>query len=107
MPKSIIYLLLAVIGAVIPYTIFIFWLMNNGFNISLFFHSIIDNPISLFAWVDVLISAIALIYFIVTDKKPVPPNKRILSIIATLLVGVSCGLPLYLYFRENYTNNVN
>ena len=107
MPALIIYLLLAIIGAVLPYAIFISWLINNGFDISLFFHSIINNPISLFAWADVLISAIVLIYFIITDKIQVPSNKRMLSIMATLLVGVSFGLPLYLYFRENYTNHIN
>ena len=107
MLKSQIYLLLAIIGAAIPYAIFISWLMSNSFDISLFFHSIIDNSISLFAWVDVLISAIALIYFIITDKTPVPQNKRMLNIIAILLVGVSCGLPLYLYFRVKFSKNIN
>ena len=57
-------------------------------------------PLSQFAWLDVIIAAIALIVFILVDGKRLKVKGRNWAIVATLCVGVSCGLPFYLYLRE-------
>ncbi len=94
------YLGLAIIGTIVPYAAFIPWLLQNGVDITQFFIEVIANPISLFAWLDVIIAAVALLGFIVHDGEKHQVKWRFVAIAGTLSVGVSCGLPLYLYFRE-------
>jgi predicted membrane-bound spermidine synthase len=56
--------------------------------------------IGAFFGLDVVVSAIALFVFIATEGRRLAMLLLWLSIIATLLVGVSLGLPLFLYFRQ-------
>jgi hypothetical protein len=94
------YLGLAIIGTIVPYAAFIPWLLQNGVDITQFFIEAIANPISIFAWLDVIIAAAALLGFIVHDGEKNQVKWRFVAIAGTLSVGVSCGLPLYLYLRE-------
>lgn len=100
MNSAKIYLIFAIIGAIVPYGFFIPWLRQHGMDLSLLLQHLMSNNISLFAWADVIISAIALIVFILKDKTSLSNNKRYSAIAASLLIGPSCGLPLYLYFRS-------
>jgi uncharacterized protein DUF2834 len=87
-----LYLILAVIGAVAPYARFVPWLLQHGLNLRLFVSELFSTRIGGFFGLDVLISAVTLIVFIL--------RLLWLPIGATCLVGVSCGLPLFLYLRE-------
>ena len=93
-------LVLAVIGVVVPYAAFAPWLLNHGLNIPGLISEAMAYPLSQFAWLDVIIAAIALIVFILVDGKRLKVKGRNWAIVATLCVGVSCGLPFYLYLRE-------
>ncbi|BBN82224.1 hypothetical protein PA25_22090 [Pseudoalteromonas sp. A25] len=93
------YLMLALLGAIIPLGVFIPWLFDNGINIGLFYHNVAANPISLFAWLDVLIAAIVLIVFITVDAKKRQVTGYQFAILGTLCIGVSFGLPFYLYLK--------
>lgn len=95
-----LYLVLAILGALLPLAQFVPWVLVYGFNISLFFGELFANNISAFFGLDVIISAIVLIVFILVDSKRLAVSHAWLSIVATLCIGVSCGLPLYLYMRE-------
>ena len=90
----IFYLVLAIIGTLIPYAAFIPWLLQNGIDIPQFFIEAIANPISIFAWLDVIVAAIVLLVFIVHDGQKNRVKCRFIAIVGTLSVGVSCGLPL-------------
>ena len=46
-----------------------------------------------------MISAIALTVWIVTDCRARGARLGLLAIPATFCIGVSCGLPLYLFLR--------
>ncbi|OLQ93994.1 hypothetical protein BIY21_10085 [Vibrio ponticus] len=94
------YLILAIVGTLFPYGFFLPWLYANGLDFQRLFSDITVNDLSTFAWVDVLIAAIALIGFILVDGKKHQVTGRWLAIFTTLSIGVSCGLPLYLYFKE-------
>jgi hypothetical protein len=94
------YLVLAIIGALIPYAAFVPWLLQNGVDIPQFYIEAIANPISIFAWLDVMVAAITLLVFIAHDGQKNQVKWRFIAIVGTLSVGVSCGLPLYLYLRE-------
>ncbi|MGE4457118.1 MAG: DUF2834 domain-containing protein [Arcobacteraceae bacterium] len=97
-----LYLLLCILGVFIPYWQFILWLSANGINMTLFFNQILQSRLSLFAWTDVVLSAIVLIVFIVNESKRLKMKQPWVPIIGTLFVGVSFGLPLFLYLREIY-----
>lgn len=96
------YLLLAVLGLVIPYSKFLPWLFRNGLDFRLFFQELFANRISSFFGWDVLLSAAALLYFIWREKN-VP--RRWIAALGTILAGVSFGLPLFLYLREPRTSH--
>jgi Terpene cyclase DEP1 len=94
------YLFLCVLGAVLPYSQFVPWLLENGLNASFFVHQLFANHISaFFAW-DVLISAVVVVGFVRTESKRSSLHLAWLPILGVLTVGVSFGLPLFLYLRE-------
>jgi hypothetical protein len=98
-----IYFLSSIVGFTLPYALFFSWLSEYGFDIALFFDEIFSSKLSLFAWADVFISAFVLIVFIIYEGKRLSMQKLWLPIVATLSVGVSFGLPLFLYMREIQT----
>jgi multisubunit Na+/H+ antiporter MnhB subunit len=95
-----IYLVLCFVGAVLPYWQFVTWLFQHGFDGTLFLRQLLANRISAFFALDVVVSAIVLIIFVRVESTRLRIRRRWLPIKATLLVGVSLGLPLFLYMRE-------
>ncbi len=94
------YALLCVLGTLMPYGAFIPWLLEHGLNIKLLLDTAAGTAISLFAWLDVLISAVVLIVFIAAEGLRLKMRLLWLPIFATVSVGVSLGLPLFLLLRE-------
>ena len=95
-----VYLVLCLFGLVLPYSQFIPFLIESGIDIPEFFDLMFANRISsFFAW-DVIISAIVLITFIVSESLKSGIKNYWLPIIATITVGVSFGLPIFLYQRQ-------
>jgi hypothetical protein len=94
------YFTLAFVGAVVPYSRFVPWLVEHGLNLPLFFAEIFSTRIGGFFGLDVFISAVALITFIRREGARTGMRSLWLPIAATCLIGVSCGLPLFLYLRE-------
>jgi hypothetical protein len=66
----------------------------------LFIGDLFANRISGFFALDVIVSAIVLISFIETEGRRLGMRLLWLPIVAVLLVGVSLGLPLFLYLRQ-------
>lgn len=99
-----IYLILSVVGFVVPYIFFIGFIMENGLDVSLFFKELFANNISSFFGVDVIISALALIIYILVDSRKNHIKRYYLAILGTLLIGVSFALPFYLYLKESQKN---
>lgn len=97
-----VYAILCLLGIVLPYCAFIPWLGEHGFNLTLLVEQAMGSSISAFAWLDVLISAIALIGFILVEAKRLRMARAFIPILGTCLVGVSFGLPLFLLMRERH-----
>ena len=95
-----VYLLLAVIGAIVPYALFVPWLLDNGVNIARFIQDLFANNIAAFFAVDVIISAVVLLVFIYVEGRRLGMTRLWAAVVGTLLVGVSFGLPLFLYMRQ-------
>jgi hypothetical protein len=93
-----LYLVLCLIGFAIPYAEFVTWIAANGIDFAALVDAMLVNGIARFFVWDVVISAIVVMVATIAwrDRLPAvwPP------IAATLLVGVSLGLPLLLYLAE-------
>jgi hypothetical protein len=100
MKRKHIYLLFCVLGLVLPYSQFLPWVLENGFPMKLFVQQLFANRIGGFFGMDVLVSAVVLIFFIRREGKRLSVPRLWLPIAGVLTVGVSLGLPLFLYLRE-------
>lgn len=98
-PKTI-YLALCLVGFAAPYAEFLPWLGEHGLNLRLFVQLLFANRVSAFFGLDVVVSAIVLLRFAAVESARLRIPNRWLVLLATLLVGVSLGLPLFLYLRE-------
>src|SRR5262245_37527669 len=94
------YLIFCVLGIVLPYSQFLSWLFEHGLNIALLFNELFANRISAFFVMDVIVSAIVLIWFIQSEGKRLQVGFLWLPTIGTLIVGVSFGFPLFLFLRQ-------
>jgi hypothetical protein len=95
-----LYLFLSIIGTIVPYAKFAPWLLEHGLNLRLFFEELFSTRIGGFFGMDVLISAVTLIVFIRREGTRDKLRLLWMPIGATCLIGVSCGLPLFLYLWE-------
>jgi Terpene cyclase DEP1 len=95
-----LYLLLCVLGLALPYSQFLPWLTAHGFDIALFCRELFANRVSGFFGTDVLVSAVVVIVFAAVEGRRLRMRGVWLPAMSTLLVGVSLGLPLFLYLRQ-------
>ena len=95
-----LYLILALIGATIPYVFFIGFIQENGLDMMAFLEAAFANGAAGGLTSDLLISSLAfwavLIELWRNDKGPAPW----IFIIVNLIVGLSFALPLYLFVRH-------
>jgi hypothetical protein len=94
------YALMCVFGLMLPYGQFISWLGDHGLAVGLLLSQAFEQRIAAFAWFDVLISAVVLLVFMVIEARRIRLHRLWLPVLATLVVGVSLGLPLFLLLRE-------
>jgi uncharacterized protein DUF2834 len=100
MSRKILYLVLCLLGFILPYSQFVPWIIEHGLDMRLFVQQLFANRIGGFFGMDVLVSAVTLIGFIRSEGGRLKIRRVWLPIISVLLVGVSLGLPLFLYLRE-------
>lgn len=97
---KLFYLGMSVLGLLLPFTQFVPWLLEFGLDLTLLLSEALATPLFAFAWLDVLVTAMVVIGFIIGDALRRSVSVLWLPIFGTLLVGPSFGLPLYLYLRE-------
>ena len=93
------YLALAVWGAVHPMAWFLAWFGANGFSISGMVDAWHANAATTGLTWDLTIAAIALTLWICAEVSVRRNWTALIAIPATFCIGVSCGLPLYLFLR--------
>jgi uncharacterized protein DUF2834 len=98
--KKNIYLGLALLGLLIPYYFLFKFLGSNGLNISLLVQQLFANHISTFFAADLVISILVFWIYMFTETNKLQMKNSWLYLLASLLVGLSFALPLFLYFRE-------
>src|SRR5438046_6765999 len=101
MKLQYLYLVFCLIGLLLPYSQFVPWIMeHHGLSMPLFIRDLFANRISAFFAMDVIVSAIGLLIFIKAEGRRAGVALLWLPIVGTLVVGVSLGLPLFLYLRQ-------
>jgi hypothetical protein len=98
-PKTL-YVALSAIGFVLPYAEFLPWVLQHGLNLSLFLRELLSTRIGAFFGMDVIVSAVTLLVFTRVEGLRLKIHHRWLVVLSVLTVGVSLGLPLFLYLRE-------
>ncbi|MEC9196008.1 MAG: DUF2834 domain-containing protein [Pseudomonadota bacterium] len=95
-----VYLGLAVWGAIHPMSWFVRWFLENGIDLAALIDAWhVNAATSGLVW-DLTISAIALTVWILAEVSVRRNWAALWAIPATFCIGVSCGLPLYLWFRS-------
>ncbi|MYN45400.1 DUF2834 domain-containing protein [Pseudoduganella sp. FT93W] len=94
-----LYLLLCLLGSVLPLAAFMPWLASHGLALNLLLAQILEQPVAAFAWADVLVSALALLAFMWHEQRQQAVRGVWWAVASLFLVGVSLALPLYLYLR--------
>lgn len=94
-----IYLALAIWGAIHPMSWFITWFNANGYDLWAMVDAWhVNAATSGLVW-DLTIAAVALTVWIIAETWVLKNWIALLAIPATFCIGVSCGLPLYLFLR--------
>ncbi len=97
---KVIYLLLCILGSVLPYSQFVPFILEQGLDIKLFFEQLFANKISGFFGMDVIVSSLVLWTFVFWEGTRLKMQNLWVYIACNLLVGVSLALPLFLLMRE-------
>jgi hypothetical protein len=95
-----IFLIFTLVGVLVPYYFFFKFLGENGFDIPLLVGQLFANNISTFFAVDLVVSIVVFWIYMISEADKLQMKNRWLYILASLTVGLSFALPLFLYFRE-------
>ncbi len=95
----LVYLALAIIGAVWPMSYFIAWFNENSWSLGGIIDAWHANAATSGLVYDLTIAAIALTIWVIAECLRRKDWLGLVAIPATFMIGVSCGLPLYLWLR--------
>ncbi|MGF1466415.1 MAG: DUF2834 domain-containing protein [Sandaracinaceae bacterium] len=96
-----LFLALAVLGTVAPYAAFAPWLAEHGLDIGRLVREMFANPVARFFSLDVIVSALVVVAMVARGTRR-GVRHAWLAVVGTLGVGVSLGLPLYLYLEARH-----
>ncbi|PZP63189.1 MAG: hypothetical protein DI597_03915 [Pseudoxanthomonas spadix] len=95
-----LYLTLFVIGSAAPLLWFWPWLNAHGLDLAALARELFSTRVGGFFGLDVLCAAVALLVWMQLEHRRLPVRRAWLAALATCCIGVSSGLPLYLYLRQ-------
>ena len=95
-----IYFILAIWGAVHPMYYFIIWFKAEGISLELMVQAWHANAATSGLVWDLTIAATTLTIWILYDVSQSRKYISLIAILVTFGIGVSSGLPLYLYLRS-------
>lgn len=94
-----VFLLLAILGAILPMYYFIGWFEANGYDLAAMVEAWNVNDATTGLVYDLTVAAAALTIWIVWECVQTKRWLNLVAVPATFCIGVSCGLPLYLWLR--------
>ena len=102
-----LYLVAAVLGAVLPLWQLAPFLSAHGLDVPLLFRQLFQSPVAAFFGADVIVSSFALWLFVFSEGRRRGMGNLWLYVACNLAVGLSLALPLFLFFRERDINAGN
>jgi len=100
MTKKNIFLILTILGFIAPYYFFLQLPAESGFNLPLLIQPLFANNFMKGLAMDLTISVITFWIYVFAEANKLQMKNAWLYVLATLLVGLSFALPLFLYVRE-------
>ena len=94
------YLVMAVLGTIVPWWLFGQFFVKEGVNIPLFVQGVFVNGAAGGFTVDVLLSIVVFLVWATGDAQKNKVVRWWLIFPASFTVGLSLALPLYLFLRE-------
>jgi hypothetical protein len=93
------YLALAIWGAIHPMVWFVAHVRDSGTGLAGLIDAWFVNAATTGLTWDLSIAAVTLIFWIIVETVTRRNWEALIAIPATVLIGLSCGLPLYLFLR--------
>ncbi|MFO7593518.1 MAG: DUF2834 domain-containing protein [Pseudomonadota bacterium] len=100
MKATSLYPALAVIGLIIPWWFLFDFLVSGNATPILFVQNIFNNSVSSAVAADLLISAFVFFVFVYMEGKRWGMRRLWVYPVVTVCIGLSFGLPLFLYCRS-------
>lgn len=94
------YLVAAIVGAILPYIFFVQFFADQGVNLPAFVQGLFANGAAGGFTADLLISSVVFWWWAYRDAQARSISRWWVIIPVNILIGLSCALPLYLYLRE-------
>ena len=91
-----IFLILCILGVLLPYYNLIQFLLNNNWSMNGFFESLFSTYPNAMISSDIAVAATAFLFFLIYKQKT-KKIKIFKYVLSLFLVGFSLSLPLYLY----------
>lgn len=98
---KVFYALACLVGTALPLSQFLPWMGEHGLALPLMLQHIAADRLSAFAWLDVLVSGVVLIAFVLWESRRIHMRHGWLALLG-LCVGVSLALPLFLLMRGQH-----
>ncbi|MCB1367676.1 MAG: DUF2834 domain-containing protein [Rhodobacteraceae bacterium] len=95
-----IYLALAIIGAIVPMMFFVPWALEGEASLAALIAAWKANAATTGLYYDMLIAALALNVWVLAETYVRRDWWVLICLPATYLIGLSCGLPLFLFLRS-------
>ncbi len=95
-----LYLLLAIIGAIVPYFFFFQFIQSEGLSIPAFISALFVNGAAGGFSADLLLTSFVFWLFVFQQFKESSGPRPYIFIVLNLAIGLSCALPAYLYARK-------
>jgi hypothetical protein len=97
--KKNVFLFLAILGFIAPYYFFLQVPIQNGSDLPLLLQPLFANNLMRGLAADLTITVIVFWVFVLIEANRLQMKNLWIYLLATLLVGLSFALPLFLYFR--------
>lgn len=100
-----VYLVLAILGFVVPFYFFVSFLVENGLDFQLIWEQLFVNKMAAFFVADLVITAVVFLIYAYQETKRLSMPRYWLYVLTTLLIGPSFSFPFFLYNRESVIND--
>ena len=81
--------------------------VQHGLDIGLFVRELSPTRIGVFFALDVVVSALVLFAFVFAERRALGIRHAWIPVVATFVVGISLGLPLFLYIRQRHLDSTD